>query len=77
MPAIPNFSWTVNLGKGLRDALLALVPTVGAAIALAVFGAVSADNLATYGVPLWLMPILTAAFTSVRNFLRNKLGWPI
>lgn len=77
MPELSNFSWVTALVKGVRDSLIAIVPTAGAAIALAVFTAVEADDLATYGVPVWLVPALIGAFTAARNVLRNKLGWPV
>jgi len=77
MPALTDFSWATALVKGIRDAVIAVVPAAGAAIALAVFSSVEADDLATYGVPMWLVPALIGAFTAVRNVLRNKLGWPV
>lgn len=72
-----NFSWVTALGKGVRDALLSLVPTVGAAIVLAVAGVVDSEHLTTYGVPIWLIPVSIALFSSIRNILRNKYKWPV
>jgi len=72
-----KFSWLVALLKGVRDAFLAAVPVIAAAVVVAVFGALGPEQLVTYGVPLWLIPVLIGLFTYIRNFLRNRFGWPV
>jgi hypothetical protein len=72
-----QFSWLTALWKGLRDAFLSAIPAGAAAILVVVFGAVSPEQLAAYGVPFYFVPLLVGLFTYVRNFLRNRFGWPI
>lgn len=72
-----DFSWLVALWKGVRDAFLAALPAALAGLLLVVFEALEAADLVTYGVPLWLVPLLVGLFTALRNVLRNKFGLPV
>lgn len=69
-----NYSWSVALWKALRGALLGALAIFLSSGGFDYFFQALTTGVGTLGLPVWAIPVVTAAIVFVRNFLKQYLA---